>query len=624
MGRGAERELMTPTQGPSGGGWRGAVLRVDLTTGDVTNEPLDAAWAAEFIGGRGLAARYLYEAGAADADPFDPSNPLIFATGPLTGTNASCGARYMVVTKGPLTGCITTSNSGGHWGPELKFAGYDLLIVTGRAESPVMLWIEDDDVRILPAGHLWGKGVWDTEDLIREGLGSPAAKVASIGPAGANRVRFAAIMNDKHRAAGRSGVGAVMGSKNLKAIAVRGTGAVKVHNPVAFMTAQWEKKSSLAGSKGRQSFTAFGTSMTLAPVNRIGALPTRNFTATEFEGADNISGDVINERFVVTNKACFACTIACGRVARITDGAQQRFLLHTSPRNWDMAGEGPEYESMYGFGPEVGVDDPEAIIAAHWLCNDYGMDPISAGATIGAAMELYANGVIDDAVTGRPLTWGDAGTMLKLLEQTAMREGFGDALAEGSLRMGTRFGHPEVAMVSKGQEFAAYDPRALQGRGLSYATSNRGACHLKAEVLRPDFKDPSHEGKAEVVWRSENEVSTLDSTGLCLFLTSGSNLGHFLAEFGAATGLAYDMDGFTKAGERIWNLERLFNLRAGVTPADDTLPPRMLEEPIPSGQRAGMVSRLDVMLNEYYAARDWPGGVPSKQKLTDLGLEAIA
>lgn len=614
---------MSASDDLAAGGWTGKVLSVDLTSSAWDVSALDPGRAREFIGGRGLGARYLTEAQTADLDPFDPGNPIIFATGPLTGTNASCGARYMVVTKGPLTNCITTSNSGGHWGPELKFAGYDLLIVTGRAPTPVFLWICDDEIQLLDASDLWGKGVWDTEDTIRRKLGVNEAKIASIGPAGENRVRFAAILNDKHRAAGRSGVGAVMGSKNLKAIAVRGTGGVRVADPAAFMRAQWEKKGSLAASRGRQSFTSGGTAMTLTPVNRIGALPTRNFTETVFEGADDISGELINETYVVANKACFACTIACGRVSRISTEAADRFALSTSPRNWDDAGEGPEYESMYGFGPEVAVDDPEAIIAAHWLCNDYGMDPISAGATIGAAMELFERGVIDEPTVGYPLRWGDAGAMLKLLEETAFRRGFGDAVAEGSSRLGASFGHQEVAMVSKGQEFAAYDPRALQGRGLSYATSNRGACHLKAEVLRPDFKDPSHEGKADIVRRSENEVASLDSTGLCLFLTSGSTMEHFLAEFTAATGVEHSMEDLVRAGERIWNLERMFNLRAGITPADDTLPKRMLNEPIPSGPRAGMVSHLDEMLAEYYVGRDWPEGRPSDAKLAELGLEGV-
>lgn len=605
------------------GGWVGRVLHVDLSSGNVVAEDLNRDWARQFIGGRGLGARYLVELADPALDPFDPATPLIFATGPLTGTNASCGARYMVVTKGALTNCITTSNAGGHWGPELKFAGYDLLILTGRSPAPVYVWINDDDAEIRDASHVWGKGVWDTEDRIREEIGVPQAKVASIGPAGENLVRFANIMNDKHRAAGRSGVGTVMGSKNLKAIAVRGTRGVPLARPQEFLSASWEKKKSLAGSSLRQMFTTIGTSMTISPVNGVGALPTRNFQETVFEGTDKISGELINQNYVVANKACFACTIACGRVTKISEEAGGRFALHTSPRNWKEAGEGPEYESMYGFGPEVGVADPEALIAGHWLCNDYGMDPISCGATIGAAMELYQDGAITDEVTGGPLAWGDSGLMLKLIEDTAFRRGFGDDLAEGSKRLTAKYGRPELAMVSKGQEFAAYDGRALQGRGLSYATSNRGACHLKAETLRVDFRDPSHEGKAEVVYKSENEVASLDSSGLCLFLTSGSNFGHFLAEFNAATGLDYQMEDFVKAGERIHNTERLFNLKAGITPADDTLPKRMLEEPIPSGPRQGTVTRLAEMLAEYYEFRGWPDGIPSKEKLAELGLESL-
>ena len=605
-------------------GWVGKVLKVDLSDRSHEVQELNLQWARDFIGGRGLGSRYLYELlKDPTIDPLSPDNVLIFATGPLTGTNASCGARYMVVTKGALTNCITTSNSGGHFGPELKFAGYDLLIVTGRAASPVYLWLCDGEVELRDASAVWGRGVWDTDDMLREEVGVPDARMASIGQAGENLVRFAAVMNDKHRAAGRSGVGAVMGSKNLKAVVVKGSGSIPVADQASFLRSQWKKKASLRDSRGRQNFTQLGTSSTLMPINAIGALPTHNFLETVFEGAEKISGERINDDYVVAHKACFACTIACGRVSKISDEAGGRFLLHTSPRNWKMAGEGPEYESMFGFGPEVGVDDPEAIIAAHWLCNDYGMDPISAGATIGAAFELSQEGILDGFDEGT-LEWGDAGKMLQLLEDTAFRRGLGDEIAEGSKRMGEKFGRPGVAMVSKGQEFAAYDGRAMQGRGLSYATSNRGACHLKAEVLRADYKDPGHEGKAEQVAKTENQISALDSSGLCLFLNSGATYDDYIAEFNSATGMNLSMDDFVTAGERIWNLERLFNLRAGITPADDTLPKRMLEDPIPSGPRKGMVSRLDEMLPEYYDLRGWPEGIPSAEKLAELGLEAIA
>lgn len=600
------------------GGWTGQVLHVDLTDGTHRAEPIGESWARDFIGGRGLGARYLIELADPKADALDASTPLIFATGPLTGTNASCGARYMVVTKGALTGCITTSNSGGHFGPELKFAGYDALILTGRAPAPSYLFVCDGEVEIRDARFVWGKGVWESEDLIREDLGVPEVKIASIGQAGENLVRFAAIMNDKHRAAGRSGVGAVMGSKNLKAIAVRGTGGVGISDPNGYLSAQWKKKASLRESKGRQSFTRFGTSSTLMPINAIGALPTRNFKETVFEGAEKISGETINDDYVVAHKACFACTIACGRVSKITSEAGERFAVHTSPRNWAEAGEGPEYESMFGFGPEVGVDDPQAIIAAHWMCNDYGMDPISAGASIGAAIELAIDGDLD-----YDIDWGDWGKVLRLLEDTAFRRGLGDEIAEGSKRMGDKAGRPDVAMVSKGQEFAAYDARAMPGRGLSYATSNRGACHLKAEVLRADYKDPSHEGKPEIVATSENEVSALDSSGLCLFLKSGSTIENFVEELNAATGQQIDTGDFARAGERIWNLERLFNLRAGITRDDDTLPDRMLSDPVPTGPRAGMVNPLATMMEEYYMLRDWPDGIPSDTKLASLGLEGL-
>jgi aldehyde:ferredoxin oxidoreductase len=613
----------------SDGGWTGTALRVDLSSGEIQRESLPATWARDYVGGRGVGARYLWEEVDPQVDPLAPENRLIFATGPLTGTNASCGARYMVITKGPLTGCITTSNSGGHWGPELKFAGYDLLILQGRAERPVWLWILDDRVELRSAEHLWGKGVFETEDRVRQEVGIADCSVASIGPGGENLVRYAAIVNDKFRAAGRSGVGAVMGSKNLKAIAVRGTGGVRVADPAVLMAAQWAQKEVLSKAPlTSEGLPAYGTLALMNVINEHGALPTRNYQEAQFEKAEDISGEELAATRLAANKACFACTIACGRVSRISDAGVGRYTLHTSPRNWRHATEGPEYENAWSLGADCGVSDLDAILKANTFCNDLGLDPISLGATIAAAMELYEKGVLSDEQTGMPMPFGSGEALVAMSEATGYRRGFGDELAEGSKRMGEKFGHPEVFMGVKGQEFPAYDPRALQGMGLGYATSNRGACHLRAytvsaEVMgEPEPMDPrATDGKAQLTVDMQNISTAVDAAGLCIFLTFGNTLSDLTPLVAAATGIAYTDDDMIRAGERIWNLERMWNLRAGVEPSEDKLPRRMLEDAIPAGPAEGEVSHLDRMLPEYYRVRGWgEDGRPTSAKLAELGI----
>jgi aldehyde:ferredoxin oxidoreductase len=610
-------------------GWTGTVLRVNLTTRQITKEPLQADWARDFIGGRGLGARYLLAEVSPSVDPLGPENKLIFATGPLTGTNASCGSRYMVVTKGPLTNAITTSNSGGHWGPELKAAGYDLIILEGRAATPCYLWIYDDQVEIRDAGHLWGKTVWETEEQVRTELGVPDAIIASIGPAGEKQVRFACIMNDLHRAAGRSGVGAVMGSKNLKAIAVRGTGGVRLADPQAFLEAHWVMKAKLRESPvTSQGLPIYGTEVLVNVINEHGALPTHNHQQSVFEQAEAISGETLTETRLVANKACFACTIACGRVTTLPGEAAGKYMVTTHPHNWRIAGEGPEYEAAWAMGAECGIGDLDALIKANWLCNELGMDAISFGATLAAAMELYEKGAVSLAETGMPLNFGSAEALIAMAEKTAYREGFGTELAEGSKRMTAKYGRPELFMGVKGQEFAAYEARAIQGMGLGYATSNRGACHLKAytvaaEILGlPRQMDPrATEGKAEITKLFQDATSTVDATGLCQFLTFGIGLEEILPQLSAATGVAYTLEGLLKIGERIWNLERLWNEQAGFTGKDDTLPKRILEEPLPSGPAKGQVNKLGEMLPEYYRLRGWdPEGRITQEKLKELGL----
>jgi aldehyde:ferredoxin oxidoreductase len=610
-------------------GWTGAVLRINLTTRQIIKESLREDWAREYIGGRGLGARYLLAEVDPTVDPFSPDNKLMVVTGPLTGTNASCGSRYMVVTKGPLTNAITTSNSGGTWGPELKAAGYDMLILEGRASSPCYLWIYNDQVEIRDAAHLWGKTVWETEEHLKTEVGVPDAIIASIGPAGEKLVRFACIMNDLHRAAGRSGVGAVMGSKNLKAVAVRGTGGVRLADPKTYMEAQWAMKVKLRESPvTSQGLPIYGTEVLVNVINEHGALPTRNHQETVFEQAEAISGETLTETRLVANKACFSCTIACGRVTTLPGDAAGKYMVNTHPHNWKIAGEGPEYEAAWAMGAECGVGDLDALIKANWLCNELGMDAISFGATVAAAMELYEKGVVQLAEAGIPLKFGSGEALIAMAEKVAYREGFGTELAEGSKRMTAKFGRPELFMGVRGQEFAAYEARAIQGMGLGYATSNRGACHLKAytvaaEILGlPRQMDPrATEGKAELTKIFQDATATVDATGLCQFLTFGIGLEEILPQLSAATGVTYTMDDLMKIGERIWNLERLWNERSGMDGKEDTLPKRILEEPIPTGPAKGQVNRLGEMLPEYYRLRGWTeDGRITPEKLKELGL----
>ncbi len=604
--------------------WQKKVLRVNLSDGTSSVEPLNMEWASAFIGERGLASKYLMENMDPTVDAMSPENVLIFATGPLTGTMASTSGRYVVVTKGPLTNAIACSNSGGKFGAELKFAGYDLLILEGRSPEPVYLHIVNDTVEILPAGELWGATVWQTEERIKARHQNPLLKIASIGVAGERGVRYACVINDLHRAAGRSGVGAVMGSKNLKAVAVHGSVGVRVKDPKRFMQVVVETKELLANSRGREALTKLGTNDMIDTMQEFGGLPTRNFDQVQFEGVDKINASAMmtpkpdGHVNLLTNKACFGCTIACGRIAHIDE---THFTIVNRKEYWHASG-GLEYETAYAFGPLVGVDDIDALTFAGYLMNEHGMDPISFGGTLAAAMELYQMGVITQKDTdGIALDFGNAEALTVMAEKTGKYEGFGQILGLGSRRMCEKYGHPELSMAVKGQEFAGYDSRALQGMGLGYATSNRGACHLKHDVFAEDMEDQSGKGKAAPTKESQDRVAMMDSTGLCLFVTAAWGVEEFCKQLDAACEGDWTEERLLESGERTWNLERQYNLAAGLTSADDTLPKRLLEVPAPGGTAKGKVCELDVMLPEYYKLRGWTkDGVPTKATLARLGL----
>jgi len=614
-------------------GWAGKILRVDLAKGSCTPEPLNAKWAAEYLGQRGLASKYLATEIDPKVDPLSPANKLIFATGPLTGTAASTGGRFSVITKGPLTGAIACSNSGGYWGAELKNAGWDMIIFEGKAKKPVYLFLEDDRAELVPAGDLWGQTVWATEAAIRAKHQDPQIRVSAIGKAGEVGVMFACIVNDQHRAAGRSGVGAVMGSKNLKAVAVRGSQGVRVRDAKAFFEATTKGKATLAANPVTgQGLTTYGTNILMNVINEVGALPTRNHRDVQFEGARKISAEAMHEKRptdgkanLVHNQACFGCTIACGRMSQLDKG---HFTVVNRPQYWGASG-GLEYENAWSLGAAAGIDDLEALTFANFLCNEHGIDPISFGATLGAAMELYDMGVITTKETGGiELTFGSAQALATLVELTGKAEGFGKELGLGSKRLCAKYGHPELSMSVKGQEFPAYDSRGIQGMGLTYATSNRGACHLRSytvasEVLGTPVKtDPlATEGKAALVKAFQDATAAVDSSGLCVFTTFGWTLDDIAPQIDAALPGGWDTQRLLDVGERVWNLERQFNLAAGLTAKDDTLPKRLLTEPAKTGPAKGKVNELGKMLPEYYELRGWSkDGVPNKDTLKRLGL----
>ncbi len=613
--------------------WAGKILRVNLTSGSVKTEPLNMTWARQYLGSRGLATKYFVEEMDPKVDPLSADNKIIWATGPLTGTMASTGGRYTVVTKGPLTGAIACSNSGGYWGAELKMAGYDMVIFEGKSPKPVYLSIEDDKVELRDAAHLWGKTVFETQDALRKQHQDPLIRVSTIGAAGENLVLFAAVVNDLHRAAGRSGVGAVMGSKNLKAIAVRGNkGVGNLHDPKAFMQVTAEKKKILADNAVTgQGLPTYGTQVLMNVINEVGALPTRNHRDSQFEGAKDISAEAMatsrkgdGKPQLVTNQACFGCTIACGRISKVDP---THFSVANKPQYWGASG-GLEYEAAWALGAANGVNDLEALQYANLICNEHGMDPISFGATIGAVMELYEMGVLKKEQLGLEAPFGSAKALVELVEMTAKGEGFGKEIAQGSKRLCTKYGHPELSMSVKGQEFPAYDARGIQGMGLTYATSNRGACHLRSytvasEVLGIPVKtDPLvADGKPELVIAFQDATAAFDSAGICIFTSFAWGLADVAPQVAAACGPEFTLENLAQIGERIWNMERDFNNRAGFTAKDDALPARLTTEPSKTGPAKGLVSQVPAMLPKYYAARGWNAdGTLTDAKRQQLGL----
>jgi len=627
-------------------GFAGTILRVNLTTGTIKKEALNKDVARRFLGCKGYGAYTVFNETKKGTDPLGPSNKLVFMLGPLNGTRAPSSNKFAVCTKSPLTGAWLDTHCGGFFGPELKYAGYDGIIIEGRAPEPVYLDIKDEDVSLRDAKWLWGVNTLDTERLLKEE--SPTgklARVACIGPAGERKSLLANIISER-RAAGRGGAGAVMGSKNLKAIVVKGSRKPDelVHDPEKFKEAVRDcyekigkKEVTSPRSKGAEMRKKFrekatlpiqGTGRIIVGINEAGGLPTRNFQTGIFESWDEISGAAFSKHLNVPPealgaRACYNCPICCGHLSIIKQG------------KWaGIADDGPEYENITMLGPNCGVADREAIVAAEYFSDYYGLDAISLGGTIAFLMECYEKRLISKEDTnGLDLRFGNADAMVEaVISGGTMKGKLGPLVANGSKKASEKIGKgsEKFAMHVKGLEIPAYDPRAAQGMGLCYARSDRGACHLRpwtagAEMLLLDGKDPKETaGKAETV-RSDTDTLNVayHSSGLCLFVAFGGvGKEEVLALVNAATGFNYNMDEFLRVGERISNLTRTFNLREGLTKKDDTLPYRLLKEPLPSGPCKGEVVKLKPMLEEYYKLRGWDReGKPTKAKLKALELD---
>jgi aldehyde:ferredoxin oxidoreductase len=590
-------------------GWAEKVLDIDLATLTYKTYALDMDMARLFVGGRGLGARLLWDMVGPDIDPLSPENVLIFTNGPLTGTGYQTSNRFSVSTKSPLTGTILDANSGGFWGMQFRKTGFAALIVRNKASHPIWIEIKPGVVNFHDASELWGMRVFAVTE--RLGQNNNKRNVLCIGPAGENLSRIAAIMNDRERALARGGPGAVMGSKNLKAIVVEGSERPGIVDKEQFKFMLYETRKLLAASPlTSQALPEFGTVVLMNIMNNVGALATRNHRQTQFEGAEAISGEELTEKYLVKNASCWACPIGCTRISRTEK----------------VEGEGPEFETTWAFGAQCGIDDLQAIIEVNALCNDLGMDTISAGSTIACAMELSELKYMDS-----DLRFGRADLLAPTVEAMAYRRGIGAELADGSLRLATKYGHPELSMSAKGMEFPAYDPRGMQGQGLLYATSNRGGCHMRGnmvglEVLGlPKLIDRFQvQGKSSFVILHQNSSAAIDSLVLCKFTNMGVADEYFARVLSAVTGVQYDTGDMIKVGERVWNLERLYNLREGFSKKDDTLPPRLLNEAPADGPSKGWVVQLEPMLKEYYRGRGWDeNGVPKPAKLAELSLSGL-
>lgn len=603
--------------------FRGKVAKIDLSTGDIQYDRVSDEDARLYIGARGLGVKYVMDNGP-EVEPFSPENILAFVVGPLTGTDMKMSGRWACVTKSPLTGTVTDSHMGGWSGARCRWAGFDALIVRGQSERPVYLYLENGAAEIRDASDLWGKTTSETIEILTDRhstrQGKPDLSVITIGQAGESQSRLAAWMDENTRSFGRGGTGAVGGHKRLKAIVIRGsyqdrvrpndTEAWKPANKAA-LDAIRDENNTTSPRKG--GLSVYGTNVLMNVTNVIGALPAKNSQQCSSEHASSIAGEAINEHYLIKNPTCHACPVACKKEVEIKDGPYAGLRM-----------ESVEYESAWSLGANCDHGDPEAVIKMIHQANEYGFDAIEMGQCLSCYMEVTERGL---APEGEGLQWGDAAGMVAMVEKMARREGVGDILAEGTARIARHFGAADAAMTVKDQAIPAYDPRGLKGMGVAYATSNRGACHLRAytpgsEVLGVGGKtDPlDWEGKGKLTKLLQDIMAFSDSMDICKFSAFAESAEHYADQYGAFTGQTFTADEVLRAGERIYNLERHYNNLAGFREGSDTLPARFLNEPSTSDGSKGHVCELDSMLAEYYTERGWQDGVVPEEKLAELQI----
>ena len=598
------------------------ILKIDLNTAKTEEYRIPEKWEKNFLGGASLAARILYDYLTPDLDPLSPESPLLFLTGPMTGTSGPTTGRFVICGKGPATGLWAESNIGGFWGPELRAAGYDGLWITGKAESPVYLWLNGSRLEVRSAAHLWGQNTYTTQDKVKAEVGEKSARVCAIGLAGEKQVLFASIMCDHGRMAGRTGMGAVMGSKNLKAVAVHGTNELPIFDLAKYRELRSEANRTLKEDNEAKVIREVGTAGAANYAEYLGAMPVKYYTSGSFPAVDEVSGAKMTDAILVGRSACQGCVIACGRVVKLPKDMMKR--------------KGPEHETMVGFGANLLNDNLESIVDMGELCDRYGMDSISTSNTIGLAFHLYEKGIITKEDTGGiELKWGDVDAIEQLVWMTGSREGIGDLLAKGSRLFGAHFGAEEEAVQVNGLEVAYHDPRGVSGMALSYATSPRGACHNQSDYFFVDwghtheeigieyFSRHDHAEKSANVAKHQDWRTVFNAIVMCIFANVEPEMQVKLIN--AACGLDWTVADMMKFGERSWNLKRAINNRMGLTAENDKLPKALLT-PFPDGGSAGYVPDLEGMLFTYYEARGWDQntGKPTREKLVELGLDDVA
>jgi aldehyde:ferredoxin oxidoreductase len=598
------------------------ILKIDLSTGHTEEYRIPEKWEQDFLGGASLAARILYDSLTRELDPFSAEAPLLFLTGPLTGTSGPTTGRFVICGKGPATGLWAESNIGGFWGPELRAAGYDGLWITGKASEPVYLWLDGSRLEVRSAAHLWGQDTYSTQDKVKAEVGVKSARVCVIGPAGEKQILFASIMCDNGRMAGRTGMGAVMGAKNLKAVAVHGTNEIPVFDLPKYRALRSESNRKLREDNEAKILREVGTSGAANYAEYLGAMPVKYYSRGAFENIDNISGSKMTDTILVGRSACQGCVIACGRVVKLPGESSKR--------------KGPEHETMVGFGANLMNDNLEAIVELGELCDSYGMDTISTSNTIGLAFKLFEKGIITAADTGGVgLSWGDVAAIKQLVHMIGARQGLGDLLAQGSKRFGAHFNAEEAAVQVNGLEVAYHDPRGVSGMALSYATSPRGACHNQSDYFFVDWGHSqekigveylSRHAQAEKsanVAKHQDWRTMFNAMVMCIFANVEPD--EQVKLINAACGLEWTLPDLMQAGERAWNLKRVINNRMGLTAKNDKLPKALLT-PFPDGGSAGFVPDIQGMLTAYYDARGWDveTGKPSREKLLELGLDDMA